>query len=81
VAGRHPTPRAHFSLFWSAAIHRRFLSLLPLFVASTATPKTKESGDESPHSKGRQKKAAMNRRTPKKRHLYRAITRCRRFYP
>jgi hypothetical protein len=41
-----------FVRFWSAAVHRRLLSLLPVFVSDSR--KTAE------------KKAAMNRRTPKR---------------
>jgi cytochrome c553 len=52
-------PNSGFAFFWSAAIHRPFLLLFQ-------NSQTKESGDESPHSKTGPKKAAMNRRTPKK---------------
>jgi hypothetical protein len=41
-------------LFWSAAIHRRFISsgwTMAMAPRLFHTDKTKESGDESPHSK------------------------------
>jgi hypothetical protein len=50
---------------WSAAIHRGFLSLFPLLSAQLAPRLPGVPKRRTPHTP-KPKKAAMNRRTPKK---------------
>ena len=62
AAGQKPVSPGQF---WSAAIHRRFSPGTAALCGSCV--RFMESGDESPHSKKASWKAAMNRRTPKRR--------------